>query len=42
MGSLEMDVLGFCGFEGDNIYFFFFRNPVTEMQLSLNTEVLMK
>lgn len=38
MGSLELDTLEFGVILRDN----FFRNLVTEMQVSLNTEVVMK
>lgn len=40
MGS-EKSMLGFGGFEGDSI-FFSFSNLVTEMQVRLDAEVLMK
>lgn len=41
MGSLEPDTLEFGVILRHNL-FFFFRNVVTEMQVSLNTEVVME
>lgn len=45
MGSLEMDVFGFGGFEWDRFFFFFFRSLVTAGELeywSINEIVFMK